>query len=220
MADTDRDSLVEGLQEENARLRRLLAAKGLPSTLRHQVRNTLGLMRAILRRSAETSTSVDDLAAHVEGRFDALLRAQSVLVAGSDNGVDLHSLLANELVAHVIHEGDKVTFEGPGVRIPAKSAEILGLAFHELVTNALKYGAIAVPGGHVSVTWSVVPGDKPVLDLTWSETGPVALSPKPLFRGFGIDALEGMLHYQLDARSLVTMRPEGLLCTITLPLQP
>jgi two-component sensor histidine kinase len=193
-------------------------ARDAAATLRREARNVLGLMRAIIRRSAATSASVDEYAAHVEGRFDALLRIQTLLIASSDGSVDLHRLIANELLAHVIHEGEQAALDGPVVRLPSKSAELLGLAFHELTINAVKYGAMSVSSGRIAVSWSLSCGVRRVLSLTWLETGLSSLAPSPKVRGFGVETLENLLKYQLDAESLLEFRPEGLRFVIEIPL--
>lgn len=213
------DARIRDLEQEVARLRRLLDARGVPATLRHQTRNALALMRAILRRSAETASSVEDYAAHLEGRFDALLRVQTPLIAGGDDALDLHMLIADELVAYTIREGAQATLDGPVVDLSPKSAEVLGLAIHELTVNAIKFGAMTVPDGQIAISWSVSGSDRPMLDLSWSESGLAGLIP-PSFRGFGIETLEKMLPYQIDASSRLEFRPEGLHCVIRLPLSP
>jgi two-component sensor histidine kinase len=184
-----RDLRIKDLEKENARLRRLLEAQNMPASLQHRVRNSMGLMRAILRRSAESSTSLADYAAHVEGRFDALLRVQTLLINALDAGVSLHNLLADELMAHVIHEGDQAAIEGPPVSLGSKSAQLLGLAFHELATNAVKFGAMTSPTGRISVSWAVSEETQPALTLIWTETGLSRPVSPPTFRGFGVEAL-------------------------------
>lgn len=215
MAD-DRDTRIAELERENGRLRRLLAAQNVPSALRHQVRNSLALMRAILRQSAETSASVEDYAAHTEGRFDALLRVQTLLIAALDEGVPLSSLVADELVACAVHEGQQAKIEGPPVLLGQKSAQLLALAFHELAVNAIKFGALATSLGRVSVSWSLN-HDAEEFMLIWKETGTQRLSP-PSFRGFGIDTLENMLRYELLAEITLEFRPEGLHYAVKLPV--
>lgn len=213
-----RDLRIKDLEKENAGLRRLLEAQNMPASLRHQVRNSLGLMRAILRRSVESSPSLADYAAHVEGRFDALLRVQTLLINALDAGVSLHNLLADELMAHVIHEGDQATIEGPPVNLGPKSAQLLGLAFHELATNAVKFGAMTSPAGRISISWSVSDETQPTLTLVWTETGISTPVSPPTFRGFGVEALERMLNFELKAESSLEFRSTGLHCAIRLPL--
>ena len=91
---------------------------------------------------------------------------------------------------------------------------MIGLALHELATNSVKFGALTVPQGHIEVSWAVSPTR--TLTLTWAESGRSG-SPSS-FRGFGMEAIEGMLPYQLKAESKLEFLSEGLRCTIALPL--
>lgn len=210
--DADR---IRGLEEENARLRHLLQQGGMPSALRHQVRNALGMMRAILRRSADNKSSVEDLTAHLEGRFDALLRVQTALLSSPDGRLDCAALVADELLAAALLDAPGVTLEGLSVRIDAHRAELLGLALHELATNAVKFGAASVPGGRLAVSWSVSPSG--LLTLSWVETGlPPRSGDEVVRRGFGMEVLEVMLPYQLKADSRVEMLTGQLRCTIVM----
>lgn len=214
MSEADQADSIRDLQTENARLRRLLERQGVPSTLRHQVRNALGLMRAIARRSAESKTTIEDFVAHLDGRFDALLRVQTALLSGPDGTAELSRLVDDELLAQAIYEGERATITGPSIRLEARQAELIGLVLHELATNAVKYGAMTMPQGHIEVSWTLTP--QRTLILTWAESGRIGQPSS--FRGFGIEAIEGMLPYQLKADSKLEFLSEGLRCTIVLPI--
>lgn len=216
MTDADQAGHVQRLEADNARLRRLLDDRQMPSVLRHQVRNALGLMRAVLRRSVEGKTSIEDFAAHVEGRFDALLRIQTALLSSLDGRIDLTMLVTDVFLAMAIPEGDKAVVTGPTVRLEARQCELLGLALHELATNAVKFGALTTSAGRIEVSWEVDAAARH-LTVIWAETGLGELDPSPS-RGFGMDAIEGMLPYQLKADSRVEFLARGLRCTIKLPL--
>ena len=209
---------IQGLEHEVTRLRRLLNERGMPSTLRHQTRNLLGLIRAIMRRSAETTSSIEDYTAHLEGRFDALLRVQSALIASADGGADFHTIIADELLAHLIRDGERATLRGPALLVRPGAAERLGLAIHELTVNAVKFGAMTVPDGHITVQWAFGHDDAGPLGLNWRETGLTGLSALPRRRGFGLDMLENMLGYQLGAKSVLVLSPGGLQVSLEIPL--
>lgn len=217
MPDEDFEARIQYLEHDNARLRRLLGERGVPGTLRHQTRNTLALIRSILRHSTPSSASVEDYAAHVEGRLDALLRVQTRSIAELDRGVDLDKIIADEFTAHVIREDENVTMEGPPVRLEPRVAEMVALAIHELTVNAIKFGAMTTPSGRIAVSWSVsqVPA---LLLFDWSESGLSLGSALPEASGFGLQTLEKMLPYQFGAQTRLEFRPQGLHCTIKLPL--
>lgn len=188
------------------------------SRLQHHARNLLGRIRSIVRRTARTSDNVQDLATHLEGRLDALTRLQG-LSPRDDDGIGLDMLIAGELVAYRAREGGQFSLQGPIVRLTRRAAESLGLAFHELATNALKFGALSTPSGHVEVTWRVSEGgnDERLL-LRWSERGgPEIPDMEARHRGFGTDVLTRALTYEIAASVELDFQPEGLTCTIALP---
>ena len=149
--------------------------------LRHQLRNTLGVIRSIARRTARTSGSVEEYAAHLESRLDAVARVQSALI-NHTQGTDLGQLIADELLAHAAREGNRLRIAGPAVRLQPKAAEILGLAVHELALNAVKFGSLSGLDGHLTVDWTM---DDRTLDLIWREGGLRFDPTRPRRRGFG-----------------------------------
>ncbi len=194
--------------------------RALVAELQHRVRNTLGVIRSIARRTAETATTSQDYATHLEGRIDAFGRVQAAVTRSPLGGVDLAELVADELLAHATREGDGADMEGPDVRLQPKAAETFGLVVHELATNAVKYGALAVPGGHVSVRWRTEDGLAPRLVFEWKERAAALRPSGPTRRGFGMDLLDNALSYQLKARATRIFEADGLRCTIEVPLTP
>ena len=215
---------IEELEAENRRLRRFLDETGLPAELRHKVRNTLSMLRAIIRRSAETSVSIETYVAHLDGRLDALARVLNALMRSVPEGIGLHSLVADELLVHLAREGEQIAISGPSLRFRPGSAEVFAMAVHELAVNAVEHGALTVPQGRIHVTWSLSPptgqsGSQPLLTFIWEESGLEDIPPTPPHRGFGFEVLERSLRYELKAETDLDFRPQGLRCTISLPLQ-
>ncbi|AWN34476.1 sensor histidine kinase [Methylobacterium radiodurans] len=191
----------------------------LLSELQHRVRNTLATVRAIARRSAETSESVEDYAMHLEGRLGAVSRIQSAIIRNPIDDLSLSMLVADELVAYHAREGEDFTIDGPLVLVPARAAERLALALHELATNAVKFGALAQESGTIAISWTTEERKgHPVLVLDWTESGLVLAGPETRRYGFGMDVLERMLPHDLRAQVVVAFRPDGLSCRIVLPL--
>lgn len=183
--------------------------------LQHRMRNVLGLVRSLVRRTVESSTSVEEYAAHLEGRISALARTQAFAVRQPRDGVDLQELVDAELIAHAVREG-KVKTAGPTVRLRPKAAETLGLALHELATNAVKFGALSVPEGHLTITWSRdLVREDPSVRLEWVEEG-VPVRP-PTHRGFGRDLIERTVPYELRGSTRLTFEPDGARCVIDIP---
>lgn len=217
-----RDARIEELEAENRRLRRFLDETGLPAELRHKVRNTLSMLRAIIRRSAETSDSLETYVAHLDGRLDALARVLNALMRSVPEGIGLHSLVADELLVHLAREGEQVAISGPSLHLRPGAAEVLAMAIHELAVNAVEHGALTVPQGRIRIDWAVSPpksaGSPPQLNFIWTESGLEDLAPEPPHRGFGMEVLERSLRYELKADTVLAFEPQGLRCTISLPL--
>lgn len=184
--------------------------------LQHRVRNVLGLVRSLVRRTAETSVSAEEYAAHLEGRISALARTQAFAMRQPRDGVNLEELVDAELIAHAARDG-KVKTAGPPVRLRAKTAETLGMALHELTTNAVKFGALSSPRGHLTITWrKELEREDPSVRLEWVEEG-VPLR-EPTHRGFGRDLLERTVPYELRGASRLTFEADGVRCVIDIPL--
>ena len=193
----------------------------LLAELQHRVRNTLGVIRSIARRTAERSTSVDEMSSHFQGRLDAFSRVQAVVTRNPEAGVDLVSLIEDELLAHAAREGETLTIDGPEVSLSPRAAESISLAIHELATNAVKYGALTGENGRVAVRWERIASDgKERLRLVWEENG-VDLPPGPPERqGFGLELLQRSLPYDLRAETNIEFRREGVRFEMIVPLGP
>ena len=191
--------------------------KILLAELQHRVRNTLGIVKSITRRTADASSSVADMAAHLSGRLDAFARVQSAVTRNPHSGIDLRGIIADELLAHAAHEGEQVRIDGPDVALRPKAAESISLALHELTTNAVKHGALVNPGGRISIGWTVS-DDGTALEFTWSELAGNGELPKPSRHGFGMELLTRVLPYDLNARTKVEFHDRGLRFTMDLPL--
>jgi two-component sensor histidine kinase len=176
------------------------------------------VVRSIARRTAETSDSIEDYAMHLDGRINAFARVQAAVTRDPTGGVDLAQIIGDELLSYAAREGEQARVSGPPVRLQPKAAETLGLAIHELVTNAVKHGAFSTPNGRIAVTWRIeTDGAGPRLVFAWRESGlPKPAAPKR--RGFGTDLLERTLAYELQAKTVQAFESDGLRCTIELPL--
>jgi two-component system CheB/CheR fusion protein len=190
----------------------------LLAELQHRVRNTLGVVRSIARRSAETSTNVEEYAAHLDGRLNAFARTQSMVTRDPEGGVDLEYLVVEELLGYRSLEGDHLHVSGPPVRFQPKAAETFALAMHELATNAIKYGALSEPKGRLDVSWRVDDAADPTqLIFEWRERGGPRVMP-PQRKGFGSELLERTLAFDLKGKTNLSFNGSGLHCTIVIPL--
>jgi two-component sensor histidine kinase len=115
---------------------------------------------------------------------------------------------------------DRIKVDGPPVALPATSAQALGLGVHELATNAVKYGALAHPQGHLSITWVLGEDrERPEVTLEWRETGVPMPTTNPTRKGYGRELIERALPYQLSAKTELTFTPEGVRCVLIVPVR-
>jgi PAS domain S-box-containing protein len=193
----------------------------LLAELQHRVRNTLAVVRSIARRTAETSDSVEEMAAHLQGRLDAFSRVQSMVTRNPEAGIDLKSLVEDELLAHAAREGERLEIEGEDISFKSRPAETLSLAIHELATNAVKYGALSSGTGRIRVQWIRTEQDgQERLKLVWAESGVDMSASRPDRQGFGLELLQRTLPYDLRAETRVEFGADGIRFTLDMPLGP
>ncbi len=191
--------------------------RSMLADLQHRVRNTLSVVRTIARRSAQTSSTVEEYASHLDGRLNAFARTQALVTRDPESGVDLEFLVAEELMAYNARDGEQLRMSGPAVRLQPKPAETFALAIHELATNAVKYGALSQPAGRVEIAWRIEQASPLELVFEWRETGGPKVNT-PERQGFGTEMLERTLAFEFQARSLLAYNPAGIQCTIRIPL--
>ncbi|MGO4387656.1 HWE histidine kinase domain-containing protein [Microvirga sp. 2YAF29] len=207
---------IAELEADNRRLRHLLDQRDAPGELRHRLRNTVAMLRTIIRRSAATNRDLDAYVGHLEDRLDTLVRIQAT--ADARGFVELHTLLSDELFHYGASEGDRVLLSGPDVNLQPKAGQILALAVHELAVNAIEHGALGSSTGRIEISWSIS-GEAPnaSLSLVWKEWDVAAIA-EPSRHGFGTEVLTRTLLYELKADTSLTFETDGLRCTIRFPL--
>ena len=185
--------------------------------LQRRARNILAIVRSIVRRSGETAQSQEDFTSHLEARISALARIQGSLLTFGHAGPELEDLIRSEMTANAVRE-TQFEIRGPSIHLTVQAAQSLALAIHELTTNALKFGALAVSTGHIDVSWTLdTTTSVPRLRLAWTESG-VPNVPKSFRRGFGHELIARVLPYELDATTAIAFAPDGVRCTLDVPL--
>jgi PAS domain S-box-containing protein len=185
--------------------------------LTHRSKNLLAVIQAMARQTARHTPGADGFLDRFAGRLQALACSHDLLVQQSWHGASLDELLRAQL-AHYIERGNsQVSLEGPAVVLKPEAAQSLGLAFHELTTNAAKYGSLAEPKGRVAIQWRVLPPSVGGgIEILWRESeGPKVAGAKN--RGFGSMAVEQNLRRALDAEVELHFLAKGLRCRIVLP---
>ncbi|HEX8571673.1 MAG TPA: PAS domain S-box protein [Allosphingosinicella sp.] len=181
--------------------------------LNHRVKNTLAIVQGLAQQSFRGGGVSEEVRSSFEGRLAALAAAHDLLTRRSWEGAELGELVVAVVAAH---RSDRVAIDGPPLELSPKLAVTLALALHELCTNAVKYGALSVPGGRVSIAWECKP-DR--LALRWRESGgpPVA---EPRRRGFGTRMIERALASETGGRARLEFRRAGVVCEIEAALPP
>ncbi len=199
-------------RKQTERQREVLLAE-----LNHRVKNTLALVQAIAQQTFKDENASLEAKKAFEGRLHSLAIAHDHLIHSNWEYAFLHELASNALQPGGI-DGQRITISGPPVRIQPRQAVALNMALHELLTNAVKYGSLSNDAGKVHLTWITTATAEPWIKIFWQETeGPVIL--RPTRRGFGSRLLEQVLGRDLGGEIQVEFRPEGLVCSITVPLQ-
>jgi PAS domain S-box-containing protein len=211
-------------------LRDLQETQGLLlAELQHRTRNLIGVVRSLASRTLASSLSLEDFQQRFAARLGALARVQGLLSRlETQQRVTFDDLVETELSGlGALDENGRspqVHLRGErGVRLRSSTVQTFALALHELATNALKHGALSRPEGRLDVSWSVRirPDGAARLHVEWRESGvPVPLGPDgaPPRRGFGREMIERALPYQLQAEIDYKISPDGVRCSIVLPI--
>jgi PAS domain S-box-containing protein len=181
--------------------------------LHHRVKNTLATVQAIMGTTMRFSTTMEEFQQAFVGRVAALSKTHSLLTEDKDQLVNFKVLLQNEL--EPFHDRqDRVALDGREVMLPAHLAVPVGMAIHELTTNAVKYGALSIIGGKLIVSWYESAGN---LIISWREENvPNVAAPEHV--GFGSQLLTRVLAQQIGADVKCEYRPSGLNASLSLPI--
>ncbi len=210
---------VGGIAEDVTETKMAVEHQGvLLHELQHRVRNIMAVIRSMAVRSADGAADVEDYKTSLAGRLLALARVQTLLTRQANAGGWMRDILESEIGAQA-HSENQYELTGPDIMLSPKAVEVLTLAFHELSTNALKYGALSVSRGKVTVTWTLFEKrEKTWIAIDWVEEGAPSRAP-PTRRGFGSELIEARIPYELRGTGKTTIEPEGARCHIEFPLR-
>jgi two-component sensor histidine kinase len=192
--------------------------KLLLNELNHRVKNTLATVQSIAMQTLGGAPESAELVWRFESRLMALAKAHSLLTRRHWRGAALKELLAQELEPFGGETRARFAIAGDDVELEPKAALALAMAFHELATNAVKYGALSGSEGKIRIVSEVRAGDGGrVLRLTWTESdGPEVA--QPMHRGFGTRLVRSGLAHELQGEVRLDYQPAGLVCTMRIPL--
>jgi PAS domain S-box-containing protein len=181
--------------------------------MNHRAKNMLGLVRAIARQTA--TRNPEDFIERFSHRIQALSANQELLVRSEWKGVETEDLVRAQLAPFADLIGSRIAVDGPKLRVKAAGAQAIGLAVHELATNAEKYGALSTDKGRVDIFWAT---DGDIFTMSWVERdGPPVSAPER--RGFGTTVMERMAETSLGGTVDLDYAPSGLTWRLTCPAE-
>jgi PAS domain S-box-containing protein len=211
--------LVRVVQDITERKAAESRQKLLIDELNHRVKNTLATVQSLASQSARGALTPEAFRERFEGRLIALSKAHDQLTLHHWESAELRELLSASLAPYG-GAGERVVLRGEDVVLRPRAVLTLAMAFHELTTNAVKYGALAVPGGRVEIRWQPARSKsdgKPVLRIEWEEKdGPPVSEPER--RSFGTTLIERGVAGDLDGGAELAFAPGGVRCAIEIPL--
>jgi PAS domain S-box-containing protein len=188
--------------------------------LTHRSKNLLTVIDAIARQTAAHSDGLKDFLTRFRDRLHSLAGSHDQLVQEDWQGAWLRELVMSQLGHYFDRDSGAIVIDGPRVRVQPEAAQHIGLAFHELATNAAKYGALSTPDGRVRISWDVEQDEAggAVCRMTWRESGgPPVLAPTR--RGFGHVVIERTVARALGGSVALEFAPEGVRWSLTFPAE-
>ena len=186
--------------------------------LSHRSKNLLSIVQSMANQVARQTKSLDDFYAGFSRRLCAFAETHDLLVKGDWHGADIRDLIRSQLAPFHNLGDNSVLIEGPELKLNPKAAEQIGLAVHELGTNAIKHGALSKPTGVVKIRWEQETGGgpKPLLRIIWKEIGGPRVE-QPERQGFGDVVLTKLVPMSLQGTASLEFEPEGVKWVLLVP---
>ena len=205
------DAASVAVKKENAQLRVITDELG------HRIKNLVAIIQSIARQTTYQTTTKDDFEARFSGRLGALCRSLDLLIASDWHGARIDELVRFELTPFGLLDGVQISITGPPLALNPDAARNIGLALHELATNASKYGALSVAEGRVAVHWQLASTrGRPRFRMTWCETGGPMVT-EPTRRGFGRQLIQRTTAQALAGKVTHEFPPDGVRWTLDIP---
>jgi PAS domain S-box-containing protein len=187
----------------------------LVAELDHRVKNVLAQVAVVAMSTRQGSRSIDEFLRSLNGRIQSMAAAHTLLSKSGWQSVGLDALVRNQLAPYATDTN--VTISGTDVMLIAAEIQAVARVLHELVTNAAKYGALSIPGGHVSVSWNRKPnGDGENLMLVWQEHGGPAMKSE-IQSSYGTNLIRNLIPHELGGMVDLMFVSEGVRCRIEIP---
>ena len=189
--------------------------KILMAEVNHRSKNLLAVVQALVNQSARYADP-ESFALTLSDRLQGLSASQDLLIKNDWHGIEMSDLVLAQLAHFRDLVGTRIVFAGPTARLTAAGAQAIGMALHELATNAAKHGSLASEGGRVSIDWSVSEGAEPTFSIRWSEEGGGPVSA-PSRKGFGYLVIGPIAESAVGGKVELDFRESGLNWRLTAP---
>jgi PAS domain S-box-containing protein len=194
-------------------------SKMLINELNHRVKNTLSTVQSIVWQALRATSDPKIIRNSIESRLIALSRSHDLLMRENWKSAGLYDVINDALEPFGVTDGraERIVIVGDNIRFSPKAALVLGIAFNELATNAVKYGALSNGTGSVRIKWTMEPAvEGSQLLLHWQEKDGPPVTP-PSHRGFGSRVIERGVAHELEGTVHLDYQSDGLICTMTFP---
>jgi PAS domain S-box-containing protein len=186
--------------------------KLLNAELDHRVKNALATVSAVVSHTVQGRNSLAEFVAALEGRVRSMATTHELLSASRWQGIPLRQLVGRELAPYATKSNTDIG--GLEVFLKPQAGQAMAMVLHELVTNAAKYGALSVPGGHVSVRWML--GAQNGFCVHWQERGGPHVVPQ-IHSGYGTSVIRDMIPYSLGGAVNLVHARDGVHCKVEIP---
>jgi two-component sensor histidine kinase len=185
--------------------------------VQHRVKNMVAIIQSISHQTMRYCTTKKDFDERFSARLSAFCRSLDCLIDNEWRGIDIHDLVRLQLTAFGSVDGSQISVNGPQIHLTPAAAHNIGMALHELATNAVKYGSLSVPQGRVAVNWELANIDgQQRFHMTWSEFGG-ALVMQPTHEGFGRRMIEQLTALALAGKATYEFLAKGVRWSIDIP---
>jgi two-component sensor histidine kinase/DNA-binding response OmpR family regulator len=189
--------------------------KILMAEINHRSKNLLAVVQALVNQSARDADP-QTFAVTLSDRLQGLSASQDLLIKNDWRGIELSELVRAQLSHFKDLVGTRILFDGPEARLTAAGAQAIGMALHELATNAAKHGSLASDEGRVSISWSVSSATEPLFTIRWSEEGGGPVSA-PSRKGFGYLVIGPIAESAVSGKVDLDFRESGLNWQLSAP---
>ena len=210
-------TVSEALADAGAKRRQAeTESRFLMREVAHRSKNQLTVISAMAKQTARGAADVEKFVENFQNRLYGLARSTDLLLTHGTQGIGLRDLFRTQIDPFRPEDPSRVVKTGVNVYLNVQAAQVLGMAAHELATNASKYGAFSRDGGKLAVNWNRAGGDR--LHLVWRETVP-GFTPPADHKGFGTVVLQTMVAGALKADVERTVHEDGIEWTFSIPLE-